>query len=149
MRRLPILALSCLLLSLAGCATLSGEATQPISVHTVDAEGRPINGMRCRLANDAAHYFGNSPLRDVQVRRSGSDLSIECRLGERFARATAVSRSQNAGIAMLPGGTVAMLVDHATGYAYAYPRTMQLQIGASVVFDDHAPLEPSARTATY
>jgi hypothetical protein len=45
---------------------------------------------------------------------------------------------------MLPGGSAAVLIDHVTGYAYAYPRAMQLRIGEHLVFDAAAPARPAA-----
>jgi hypothetical protein len=128
------------LLALAGCATVTGSPTQALTVHTLDANGKPVGGMRCRLANDEAEYFGNSPLLDVQVRRSSSDLQIECRGGAQIARATAFARSPGlTGAVMLPGGGAAALIDQLSGYAYAYPRAMQLRVGEHLMFDVSAP----------
>jgi hypothetical protein len=137
------------LLALAGCATLEGSPTQPITVHTVDATGKPVNGMRCRIANGSADYFGNSPLLDVQIRRSGSDLEIECRSGTQIARATAFARGPSVGgMVLLPGGGAAALIDRLSGYAYAYPRAMQLRIGEHMIFDVSAPAQDSADETT-
>lgn len=122
----------------SGCATMTGTATQSINVHTVDASDRPIEGMRCRIINGSAEYFGTSPMYDLRVRRSSSDLDIECRRGTLSARGTAVSRGSAAMAAikaLLPGGTAAVAVDHFTGYRYAYPHTMRLRVGQHLVFD--------------
>jgi len=133
------------LVALSGCATISGSPTQPISVLTVDATGKPINGMRCRLANGSADYFGNSPLVDVQIRRSGSDLEVECRAGAQIARATAFARGPSVGgMVLLPGVGAAALIDHFSCYAYAYPRTLQLRVGEHMIFDVSAPAQDSA-----
>jgi len=118
-----------------GCATVTGTPTQPVSVHTVDALGRPVEGMRCRLVNSAADYVGTTPMFDLQVRRSASDLRIECRRGALLAHGTAVSRGSGLVAAMLPGGTAAMLVDHLSGYRYSYPSTLRLRVGEHLVFD--------------
>lgn len=128
---------------LAGCATIAGSPTQSISVQTVDAQGRAIADMRCRLVNDAADYYGNSPMFDVQVRRSPSDLAILCERGGLIARATAVARGPVLGTVLLPGGSAAALIDHFTGYAYAYSATMQLRVGEHLVFDPHT--QPTQR----
>lgn len=132
----------------AGCATVSGSPTQAISVHTVDASGKPVNGMRCRIGNGEADYYGNSPLLDVQVRRSGADLEIECRSGAKVASATAFARSPSlTGAILLPGGGAAALIDRLSGYAYAYPRTMQLRIGEHMMFDVSAPARDGEESA--
>ncbi len=125
-------------LALGGCATMTGTATQSISIHTVDASDRPIEGMKCRVVNGSAEYFGTSPMYDLQVRRSSSDLDIECRRGPLVARGTAVSRGSAATAAikaLLPGGTASLIVDHVSGYRYAYPSTMRLRVGQHLVFD--------------
>jgi len=125
-------------LALGGCATLTGSPTQSISIHTVDANDRPVEGMKCRVINGSAEYFGTSPMYDLKVRRSASDLAIECRRGALVARGTAVSRGSGVDAAVkaaLPGGTAALLVDHVSGYRYAYPSAMRLRVGQHLVFD--------------
>lgn len=125
-------------LLLAGCATVTGSPTQSISIQTVDALDRPIAGMRCKITNASADYFGDAPIRDLQVRRSSSDLEIECHRGSLVARGTAVSRGSVVGgavKALLPGGTAMLMVDHLSGYRYAYPDLIRLRIGEHLVFD--------------
>jgi len=130
--------LSVAALALAGCATVTGTPNQSISIQTVDALDRPITGMRCRVSNSSADYFGDSPMRDLQVRRSSSDLEIECHRGSLIARGTAVSRGSvvdGAVKALLPGGTAMLAIDHLSGYRYAYPDWIRLRVGEHLVFD--------------
>ena len=125
-------------LVLAGCATLTGTPTQGVSIHVVDAYDQPIKGLRCHISNASADYFGDAPMRDLQVRRSSSDLEIECHRGSLIARGTAVSRGSvvdGAVKALLPGGTAMLAIDHLSGYRYAYPGWIQLRIGEHLVFD--------------
>lgn len=122
------------MLATAGCATFTGEATQKILVQTLDEKGHPIE-MRCRVHHAAGEYFGSTPMFDLVVRRSSSDLQVECHEGGRVARATAVSRGSDLIAAIVPGGTASLLVDHVTGYRYAYPAWIQLRIGQTLVFD--------------
>jgi hypothetical protein len=129
---------ACLAVLLSGCATLTGTATQSISVVVVDAQDRPVGDMRCRLWNFSAQYHGNAPMFGVMVRRSSTDLNIECSNGQQMARATAVSRSNRLGSyaqVVLPGGTAMMAVDHFSGYLYSYPSSMRLRVGEHIVFD--------------
>jgi hypothetical protein len=121
-----------------GCATVNGNSTQPISIQTVDTEGRLIDGMSCRVTNDSAQYVGDSPMFDLKVRRSSMPLVVECRAdGRPLARAVLVPRGDNAVAAqlLLPGGSSFMVVDHLTGFMYAYPRWIRMQAGADMVFD--------------
>ena len=125
-------------LMLAGCATVTGNATQSINIQIVDASDQPVPGMRCRASNASADYFGDAPLRELQVRRSASDLLIECHRGSLVARGTAVSRGSvvdGAVKALLPGGTAMFAVDHFSGYRYAYPDWIRLRVGVHLVFD--------------
>jgi hypothetical protein len=127
-----------LLGALAGCATLAGEATQKLSIQTVDGDGRPVDGVSCRASNASAGYVGVTPMFDMRVRRSSSPLVVECRRdGLPLSRAVIVSRASNVQPAqlLLPGGSGMMVIDHITGYMYAYPRWIRLQVGADMVFD--------------
>ena len=126
---------------LSACATITGDPTQVVHVETLDEQGQPIEGMRCHLSNASSEYFGDSPMFSLEVHRSASDLKIACRLGDRIAEGTAVSRSGLrggvTGVAnlVLPGGSAYMVIDHLTGYRYAYPTWVRVQIGRKLVFD--------------
>ena len=37
--------------TLSGCATMAGDATQKVSIQTVDAQGRTVDGMSCKVSN--------------------------------------------------------------------------------------------------
>lgn len=124
--------------ALSGCATMAGDATQKVSIQTVDAQGRTVDGMSCKVSNSTAEYVGVTPMFDTHVRRSPNPLIVECR-GDRYpmARAVVVSRAVNMQPLqmLLPGGTSFMVLDHLTGYMYAYPRWVRLQVGTDMVFD--------------
>jgi hypothetical protein len=152
-RRLSALAFSAIAIALVGgCATVTGDPTQIVHVETLDERGQPIEGMRCHLSNASSDYFGDSPLFNLEVHRSSSDLKINCRLGDRIAEGRAVSRSGlRGGITgavnlMMPGGSGMMVIDHFTGYRYAYPAWVQVRIGQKLVFDasDDIAGQPSA-----
>jgi hypothetical protein len=135
---LPLLAAA----GLGACATINGEPTQLIQVQTVDAADHPIEGMRCHVFNAYADYYGDSPMFNLNVRRSSSDLHIECRRGDQVAQATAISRGRalNAASVLLPGGTAYVVIDHLTGYKYAYPSWLRLHVGQHLVFDAYDDL---------
>jgi hypothetical protein len=135
---LPQVVLGAATLLLGGCATVNGTPMQAVSIQAVDAFDRPVDGMRCRIVNDAADYFGTTPIFDLQVRRSSSDLEIECRRGSLLARGTAVSSGSMLASVLLPGGTAALIIDHISGYRYSYPSRLKLRIGEHLVFDDDA-----------
>jgi hypothetical protein len=96
--------------------------------------------MRCRVINGSAEYYGDSPMYDVPVRRSFSDLEIECRRGALMARGTAISRSGMSLLqGMLPGGSALIAVDHLSGYLYTYPADIRVRAGEHLVFDSERP----------
>jgi hypothetical protein len=139
---LPLLcravAAAALVAALGGCATIGGEATQKLSVQTVDRDGRDVDGVSCRASNASAQYVGVTPMFDLRVRRSASPLVIECRRdGLPLSRAVVVSRATDMQPAqlLLPGGSSMMVIDHFTGYMYAYPRWIRVQVGTDMVFD--------------
>jgi hypothetical protein len=141
-RRLAVLGTAAFQVALLGaCATITGDPTQVVHIETLDEQGRPLAGMRCRLSNASSDYYGDSPLFGLEVHRSASDLKIACHLGNRVAEGTAVSRSGMrggvTGVANLlfPGGSAYLVVDHLTGYRYTYPTWLQLQVGQKLVFD--------------
>ena len=141
-RRVSVLAVAIAQAALlSACATITGDPTQVVHVETLDERGQPIEGMRCHLSNASSDYFGDSPLFNLEVHRSASDLKIECRLGDRIAEGAAVSRSgirggiTGAANLIMPGGSAYMVIDHLTGYRYAYPTWVRVQIGRKLVFD--------------
>ncbi len=94
--------------------------------------------MACRLSNGDGEYLGDSPMFDLNVRRSSLPLVVECRAdGRPLARAVLVSRADDMKPAqlLLPGGSSMMVIDHVTGFMYAYPRWIRVQAGADMVFD--------------
>ena len=157
MRFSPIRVLSAALvvLGVSGCATVTGEATQAINIQTVDATGKPVDGMACRIVNGSAEYMGDTPLFGLRVRRSPTPLVAECkRQGYAMARALIISRADLASGStaqlLLPGGSSMLVIDHISGFMYQYPRWIRLQVGADMIFDrsDEQGLKPTPGVVT-
>ena len=74
---------------------------------------------------------------DVQIRRSSSDLQVECKGRGLVARGTAISRGKLSSLAaaLLPGGSASVMIDYVSGYSFAYPSWIQLRVGQDHVFD--------------
>ena len=138
------------LVSVAGCATVTGEATQAINIQTVDAKGKPVDGMACRIVNGSAEYMGDTPMFGLMVRKSPTPLVVECkRNGYAMARALIISRADLASGStaqlLLPGGSSMLIIDHISGFMYQYPRWIRPQVGADMIFDrsDEKGREPT------
>jgi hypothetical protein len=142
---LRMLVLGCAVL-LAGCATVTGNSTQSLQLEVFDAQDRPVLGMECRLSHLVAPERSDAspavlppievvvmaPARHVEVRRSGNALLIECRKGREVAVATVHPRREGLEQALVPFGSVAVLIDHVSGNLYAYPTELRLRLGQSV-----------------
>jgi hypothetical protein len=125
-----------LILALTGCATLTGSSTQTIEVTTVDARDRPVRGMTCTLTYGSGNYVFDTPVTDFEIKRSSTDMEIECRRGSQIARGTVIPRAESAiAHAFIPGGSIATLVDFATGAMYTYPSPLRLRIGQHLRFE--------------
>jgi|SRR5882672_2862721 len=125
-----------LIIASAGCATITGSSTQTIELTTVDARDRPVRGMTCTLTHGPGNYVVDTPAIDLEIRRSSSDLEIECRRGSQIARGTVVPRGDSAmAHSFIPGGSIATLVDYATGAMYTYPSPLRLRIGQHLKFE--------------
>ena len=143
------------IIGMSGCATVTGEATQSINIQTVDAKGKPIDGMACRIVNGSAEYMGDTPMFGLRVRRSPTPLVAECkRSGYPMARALIISRadlaSGSAAQLLLPGGSSMLIIDHLSGFMYSYPRWIRAQVGADMIFDrnDERGREPTPGIVT-
>jgi len=125
-----------LIIASTGCATITGSSTQTIELTTVDARDRPVRGMTCTLTHGPGSYVVDTPAIDLEIRRSSSDLEIDCRRGSQVARGTVVSRGDSAmAHSFIPGGSIATLVDYATGAMYTYPSPLRLRIGQHLKFE--------------
>ena len=142
-------------LGVSGCATVTGEATQAITIQTVDANGKPVDGMKCRIVNGSAEYMGDTPLFGLRVRKSPTPLVAECqRGGYPMTRALIISRADLASGStaqlLLPGGSSMLIIDHISGFMYQYPRWIRVQVGADMIFDraDEQGLKPTPGVIT-
>jgi hypothetical protein len=119
-----------------GCATLTGSSTQTIEVTTVDARDRPVRGMTCTLTHGPGSYVVDSPAIHLEIKRSSTDLEIECRRGSQLAKGTVVPHGESSiAHSLIPGGSIATLVDYATGAMYTYPSPLRLRIGQHLRFE--------------
>ena len=135
--RLFVVAASCAMALLCGCASVMNETTQPMKIETRNADGTFVAGVECRISNDFGVLTSHSG-DTAMVRRSSMDLDIVCKhptSSADNATARAISRA-NAGLAAnFFNAGVGIIVDHKRGTAYTYPTWIRLTFGKTLVFD--------------
>lgn len=124
-----------LLLTISGCASFLNDADQQIYLTTYDQNGSKVKGASCKLSNDFRQSTLDS-LDQVKVRRSYSDLMIECKKpGYPDANGRAVSRANAAMYGNLVTVGIGAIFDHAIGSAYTYPQHINMVFGQTLDFD--------------
>jgi hypothetical protein len=134
-----------LILSIAGCASVTGSTEQTVSVQAFD-KTEQLQGAICEVENDKGKWFVNTP-GTVQIDRSNEDLMIICRKdGHDTGLANVVSNAGasvagNVGLAILVPivGIVGALIDHNSGASYRYPTSIQVYMGQTVTVEDKPP----------
>ena len=145
-----------LALWLGGCSTLSGDFHQKLQIDALDAQNRPVDGMRCQVGTGSSAKTVVTPAADVRVRRAMVSLEIECQRENLVASATVKSRRERMEEALLPFGSVAVFVDHLSGSLYSYPTALHLRVGQHLVLEHGGeaqvaksePLPPAPPTAS-
>jgi hypothetical protein len=127
---------SVVLTTLVGCASITGDTTQPVKLDAKTKDNQAVVGADCTLSNDYGTINAKSG-QTIQVRRSSKDLDVSCvHPSNPQAVGRAISRA-NAGMAgnIIFGGGIGAIIDHNKGTAYTYPTWMQVIFGETLVFD--------------
>ena len=123
-------------LAASGCATITSNEMQPVSLTTKDDKGQNLEKAKCTLRNDKGAWDAESPA-FVQIRRSSEDLLVECKKeGLPNGSLRAVSRAAGGMWGnIIFGGGIGAIIDHSKGTGYNYPNTLPVKMGESVVVD--------------
>ena len=130
-----------------GCASIVSGQNQALSVTTKN-KGTDVAGAKCSLANDKGTWYITTP-GSVTVRRSFSDLSVNCALDGIDPGASMV-KSSTKGMAfgnILFGGVIGAGVDMSTGAAYDYPEVIIVDMGVTTKVDKSAAPKDKATDA--
>lgn len=116
------------LLSMTGCASITGSKLQPLSVQTV-LDNREVSGIGCTLTNDTGKWFVTTP-GTVTVQKSTADLSVQCRKdGIGTGNEIAVSKATGSVWGnVLAGGIIGYAVDRNTGAGFDYPTVITVSL---------------------
>jgi len=128
-----ILIATCVL-TLGGCASITGSKLQPVSVQTVQ-DNQEVAGAGCILTNDAGKWFVTSP-GSVTVQKSTGDMTVDCTKEESKGHENVVSKSNGSVWGnIIAGGGIGYIVDRSTGAGFDYPNTITVilhKLGAAV-----------------
>jgi hypothetical protein len=117
-------AVTALLASMTGCASLTESTQQNVLVQTV-LDHREIAGVGCVLYNDVGKWFVTTPAR-VTLRKSAGPLRIDCqKAGKGWAYEKVESKADGnlwGNLALTAG--VGYVIDKNTGAGYDYPSTL-------------------------
>ena len=143
MKRLSI-ALASIVLTLSGCASITGSTTQNISVQTRTPDGKELKEVQCDLINKRGTYFVTTP-GTIVISRSNDDLHVTCRKDSfENGKASVVSDTKGSMFGnILLGGGIGAIVDHNTGSAYEYPNFLQVVMGSDIMVGTHREAPPS------
>jgi len=143
MKRLSI-ALASIVLTLSGCASITGSSTQNISVQTRTPDGKELKEVQCDLINKRGTYFVTTP-GTIVISRSNDDLHVTCRKDSfENGKASVVSDTKGSMFGnILLGGGIGAIVDHNTGSAYEYPNFLQVVMGSDIMVGTHKEVAPN------
>lgn len=115
------------MLTLTGCASITGSTNQNISVQTKEPTGTEVVGANCELTNSKGKWFVVTP-GTVGISRSNDNMQLLCRKdGYEPGRNGIVSDTKGMMFGnMVFGGGIGAIIDHSSGAAYEYPSIFQI-----------------------
>ncbi len=139
------------LLSLVGCASITGTTNQNVSVQTKESTGTELVGASCELGNKKGKWFITTP-GTVGISRSNDDLQVSCtKDGYLQGRQGVVSDTKGMMFGnIIFGGGIGAIIDHNSGAAYEYPSVIQIMMSriAKVADAVTSSLTPTVVAAT-
>ena len=122
--------ISCLLMFVTGCASITGSKNQPVSV-TAICEAVQITGASCTVTNDKSVGYVTTP-GTAFVNKSTGDLSVSCTKAGATSNPSIIKSSSNTNIwgNLLLGGPIGAGVDAMTGAGFDYPPSVNVTFNA-------------------
>lgn len=124
---MKITILLAILMMLTGCASLTMDRQQPLTLHT-SLEDTEVTGIECAVHNDEGVWSLTSPA-SVTIHKSAEDLVVDCK-NDHVSGNASVSSTVNAAYAsnflFLFG--IGYIVDRYTGAGFDYPATVVVEL---------------------
>jgi len=124
------------MLALSGCATITSNELQTVTLSARTGNGEAVDQANCTLTNDRGSWKATAP-GNVSVHRSAEDLAVECRkdgMSDGFLRAVSRAAGGMWGNIVLGGG-IGAIIDHNKGTGYDYPDNLPVRMGESTTID--------------
>lgn len=124
------------LVALSGCATITSNEMQTLSLTAKGADGQAVADAKCELKNDKGQWEAKTPSQ-VAVRRSAEDLTVTCKKeGMTDGLLRAVSRAAGGMFGnIIFGGGIGAIIDHSKGTGYDYPDNLPVKMGEAATID--------------
>lgn len=115
-----------LLLTLTGCASITGSKNQPVSV-TAICEAEPVQGASCTVQNDKGVSYLSTP-GTAFIGKSTGDLTVTCIKDKIQSNPAIVKSSSNTNVwgNILMGGPIGLAIDAGTGAGFDYPNSVNV-----------------------
>ena len=127
MSKLKIIFVTVFITLLVGCATITKDKTQTISISTMCAN-RDLSGASCSLTNENGSWQVNTP-NSIQIHKAYNDLYVACKSGESSASKSFESKAnEGAWGNILVGGLIGFLIDKNNGAGFDYPPMLSLEL---------------------
>jgi hypothetical protein len=138
MRFAPLLLIAIASAITSGCASVTLESHQKLSVTAVDVAGKPVADATCKFTNDKGEFTLNKTPGEALVRRSSADMDVVCtKSGLAEGTARLISRAGRMWGNIVLGGGIGAIVDHSTGKGYNYPYIFEIVMGKFTEYDRH------------
>lgn len=109
--------------ALTGCATITSDKTQPLTVQTI-CNGSSVENATCQLTNSKGVFIVQTP-GTVSVHKAYGDMAIDCKKGDARGAITVQSSSTtNTWGNVIAGGVIGAVVDAKTGAGYEYSNSI-------------------------
>ena len=141
-----LLLISIFFVILNGCASITGESNQPISITVKDENGKALKEVNCTVVNDKGAYEVTAP-GFVNIQRSATDISVTCKKeGYPDGLAKAISRARgNMWGNVILGGGIGAIIDHSNGKGYSYSDQMVVTMGKTTLYDKKMESNPKSK----
>lgn len=119
-----------MLLSLVGCASITGGKNQPVSIRSTCGAGIQVSGATCKVSNDKGEWHVPVTPGSVVIQKAYGDVAVECEKPGLGRGTNVFSSAASPGVYgnILVGGLIGYAIDAGSGAGFDYPQLMSIEI---------------------